>query len=321
MCLNKSYFYVLSILYIFRSPMDDLTPTMFVIRALQRAGWLRHADIPALHTSTSLKHFGESNFVRRRSYLQCLLSLDTLRERGLAELSSSQAPSYYRLVLTAATPGNIPVNQGSRHYDAMVKEMDSLPIMLQPVAAEESDEDSDLPIGSADPDHVLPPPAAARTQQSGLASSSSRVASSGLATQHGGNPADSASVFSKNEVTSDDVNMSVASAESFPSVTLSNIHYEEHWDARRKCSVKRLVATCPLGETNKKHFVRGCCCQKFRSIGQRQELGLGQRAIEAFLGCWLASRDSFPNREAHVKWNPSKSQIKQFMTQQGWPIP
>ena len=301
--------------------MDELTPTMFVIRALIRAGWLRHADIPAYHTSTSPKHFGDSKFVQRRSYLQCLLSLDTLRERGLAELSSSQAPSYYRLVLKAATPGNIPINQGSRQYDAMVKDMDSpVPIILQPVAAEESDEDSDLPIGSEDPDHVLPPSASARTQQCGLASSSSRVASAGVAIQHGGNPDDSASVVSKNEVTSADVNMSVASAESFPSVVLSNIHYEEHWDARRQCSVKRLIATCPLGGSNKKHFVRGCCCQKFRSIGQRQELGLSQRAIEAFLGCWLARRDSFPTREAHIKWNPSKSQIKQFMMQQGWPI-
>ena len=62
--------------------------------------------------------------VAKRAYLQCLVTIGTLREHGLEALPSGQQQGYYKSVLASKFPATVEVGQKAdycTYYKALLK--------------------------------------------------------------------------------------------------------------------------------------------------------------------------------------------------------
>ena len=74
------------------------------------------------HAESELK-FGAKihQCVAKRAYLQCLVTIDTLREHGLEALPLGQQQGYYKSVLASKFPATVKVGQQASYYNALLK--------------------------------------------------------------------------------------------------------------------------------------------------------------------------------------------------------
>lgn len=100
---------------------DPSVPIFLVIEELQRTGWRRSTPeriaTPITEPTPSVWSFGK---VRCRPYLQCVLFLPSLFEKGLKRLTHSAATSYYALLLRSDRPGEVPTRGKASAYHSML---------------------------------------------------------------------------------------------------------------------------------------------------------------------------------------------------------
>ena len=100
--------------------LDDVgTPAVVVVKALVAKGWQFGQAVP-LHTLETPPIASDKDMVERKPYLQCLLFLADMLDKGLGALSSKEAPAYYSCVLNSPAPGDIAVGQTRRYYEAIL---------------------------------------------------------------------------------------------------------------------------------------------------------------------------------------------------------
>ena len=293
------------------------------MRRLNDCGW-KNGQRPVSHTARSPKLYGDSGFVSRKPYLQCLLVLDSLLERGLAALSSSETMSYYRLVMFSAHPAQIPLGQRSGHYDAELRKLEDLPrpMQLDPIAPRDSEEESDEPIGSNMPRKGIVSQRPALDSGAGVALVPRAVASAASGSVPAGpavsggqaSPSKSPRLSYSPSSDSDPVISGPGTPEFLPPV-LPNVRVEVHGQPGQRKYYRRLIIACPLGRCQHSGTT---ACMKHRNFGRRQVGLLGPREPEGFLGAWAAHASQFESRAAHVRWSPSVRQVRAFMVGQGW---
>ena len=115
--------YHLHIITYVRVSLDDDTPMYFIMKFLTAKGW-KSGKAPLQHTGESELKFGAKihQCVAKRAYLQCLVTIDTLREHGLEALPSGQQQGYYKSVLASKFPAIVKVDQKADYYKALLRE-------------------------------------------------------------------------------------------------------------------------------------------------------------------------------------------------------
>ena len=297
--------------------MDSDLPVLIIMRALMAKGWQR-GEPPNLHTFDSVKLFGEKDFVARKPYLQCLLVLQQLFDRGLTGLSSVEPNAYYRLIMHAQRPADIRIGQQSKEYD---KQADSVVIqnmVVDPLPAHESEDEeaetsATLALFAEEMDQDAGPAQVTSVQQkaSDQGSDGQRLGR----VEYGGS---SGSGGAGSDLVVEDGEPITPSHRRQWTSSLPNITLDVHLSPGQRGHYRRLIIACPYAHTH--HADGKYPCMKHKNLGQRQMAALGPREPEAFLGAWAAAADRFPNCQAHVAWNPSVAQVRAWMTSQGWPM-
>ena len=121
MKMFMSIIYILLCTYVIVS-LDDGTPMYFIQKILATKGW-KPGKAPLQHTAESELKFGAKmhQCVAKRAYLQCLVTVGTLREHGLEALPSGQQQGYYKSVLASKFPATVKVSQKADYYKALLK--------------------------------------------------------------------------------------------------------------------------------------------------------------------------------------------------------
>ena len=305
-----------------RQPLDPNVPVMIVMRLLGRKGW-RRGVVPDAHTADSAKHFGHVNFHAKRPYLQCLLVLDQLGQRGLSELSPKQPMAYYRLVLHSKAPGSVPLGKLAKDYTSELGSsiaQGAVRIVHSDWVAPASDDEEDALMRAEFAEHADCGDGhdMAVGEQSGDAHEPGDLLS-----KKPHSSSDNPSIGQPNELYPvnelGDPIVSSFLARSVPYIPLMpNIRFEQHLEPGQPNHYKRLIVNCPLA--NCEHRRVGAACGKKRNMGQRQTAKFGEREPEGYLGAWAAAADRFTSSEAHVRWNPSTAQVRKFMVSRGWSV-
>ena len=95
-------------------------PAVLMLESLTSLGWKRASDC-ARHESAAVGCFEQSDIVKRKSYLRCLLALPTLFTRGLKLLYVRQPEGYYKAILLAEAPDSVVPNLGERKYKQLIE--------------------------------------------------------------------------------------------------------------------------------------------------------------------------------------------------------
>ena len=115
--------YHLHIITYVRDSLDDDTPIYFIMKFLTAKGW-KPGKAPLQHTAESELKSGAiqlNQCVAKRAYMQCLETIDTLRDHGLEALPSGQQQGYYKSVLASKFPATVKVGQKADYYKALLE--------------------------------------------------------------------------------------------------------------------------------------------------------------------------------------------------------
>ena len=99
--------------------MTDDVPTFVALRELHRRGFRALDDpLPLEWSDGSPKHFGhwKTDFVNRRHFLMCLINWESLRDKGLTALPTNQPHAFYKLLMKAPEPSQIPLKLSNAEY-------------------------------------------------------------------------------------------------------------------------------------------------------------------------------------------------------------
>ena len=295
-------------LLVTRQLLDSKAPVLLIMRQLHLQGWAS-GERPRCHTRDSPKLYGESGHVARKPYLQCLLMLDVLFDAGLQWLSSAQPAAYYNALLNSRTPASVPLVREALCDDEADLALEDDNSNLHPRPAQDSDEESDLPTGTAAGDQTRSGQAllASEDPSGSLVRGASRAAAS--------SEAGPCQATTSSSSSSDSEPAGALCAAVIPPPLLPNITIEERLEAGQRGHYRRLICQCPL---RRGEHSGALACTKKRGLGQRQLAGLGPRGTEAFLGVWAAAAGEFTSQQAHARWNPSVAQVRAFMVERGW---
>lgn len=297
-----------------RQLTDPGTPVLIIIRALQKAKW-KKGPSPSEHTADSELFFGEGNFVQRKPYLQCLVILSLLRERGLASLPSTESVAYYRLVLRSSRPAEVQRGQIASHYAALMDTslgpaaLCAFEDEVSDVQDDVSDDESSV---SGDVDCDLPP-------VGDVASAPVMANGDGVVVESpsGGQRTVDASAFvaSLDESECQLLVASRLSRKYHPQIP--GITFEEHNEPGQRGHYKRLTIACPQARVGGDHCGNRFCCKR-RGLGANQMKHFGPLEPEAYLAVWAANAHKFKNARKHKRWSPSVGQVRAFMRMKGW---
>lgn len=330
-----------------RNMLDNGTPTVLILERLIRQGWDK-GQAPALHDASTARVFGQDKFSNKKHYLQCLLSLDQIRQKGLIALPSGQSSWYYRAVLASEHPAHVARGAPAKEYKALLfgdgqenhaGEYDGAGPRLAILDASASEGQSDiddaaisvvLPGALADEEPVdnessgqlalsmLPPVQSAETP----GQAADTVAASTAAPPREA-PAPSASSESASEEIGGEQIVALGPRGQFvPSFSLRQpvhecIHVEEHLSPGMPGHYRRYTTICPLASTGHCSVI---ACGKRRNCGVAQMGNLGPAAPEAFLMVWREQASSFGTKADHQRWSPTWSEVRRYMVAQGWPV-
>lgn len=293
--------------------LDDFVPTYVLIRALRDKGW-KFGPRPIENWGKSPKLFGEktSDMVKSRAYLHCLVNIDVLKKRGLKRLSSLQCSKYYRVILKAAKPADIPLDDDSAAYDVIVKTLailDDVPrtlTALMDIDAESDEGDLSL------------------QDQENLERGALTVASvENPRVTHPLSMQRHALGDISNNASDNIGNASVEEAATVPRVFETHhklngcaVCIETHLTPGEKGYYSRYTVACNYPG----HWcmLRGGC-RKRRNMGAAQTR-LGPMEPIAYLGVWLGKACNALDRANHVhcRLDPSKEEVIAYMLAKAW---
>lgn len=291
--------------------LGDDVPVLVLLQGLKGSGWEERPAPPA-HNMSTPKHFGTANYVMRRHYLQCLLSLASLVERGLVSLPSGQSPAYYKSVLTCQDLAALSAEPGtsSTRPRAAVQDGDSMDedvVVRAPRGAPQLREALGQCAGGAVSagrrghlDRSLDVPQCPRQPRG--------VAAPGMPGRVSSSSSSSSSKGSGDDVDSDDV---VAPAPVGHALPYLPSPYRITLDVRRSPGepghYRRLCIQCPASGTG--HYHPGRLCKRYRNMGPAQCSRYGEREPELFLLAWADAHARFPDRAQHVAFQPTVADV------------
>lgn len=322
-----------------RNLREPRTPTVVVIEQLVRAGWERGVP-PRLHLEDSPKFFGQDKFSRSKFYLQCLTARQQLADCGLAALPSGESEWYYRAILAAKHPAQVPRGQSVKKYKALLDDDGQAPEQgaleapraagaLCDMSGSEHGSDSSEAIvavgfphsgGYDDPQPevrtLLPPILSGRGSSgqgvSAVVDGNSRPDSPSRLLSAPSPPSSTDSGQSQAAVVVAGQRVAVPAPR--PPVH-DCIKVEEHLRPGQLGHYRRYTTQCPLAQTGHCAVVS---CGKRRNCGQAQMGHLGPAAPEAFLMVWRNAASSFASKADHQRWSPTIPEVRRFMIEQGW---
>ena len=330
-----------------RNWLDNGTPTLLVLEQLKRAGWDRGPS-PALHDASTPRLFGEDKFANKKHYLQCLLSLGQLGQKGLIALPSGQSSWYYRAVLASEHPAGVAPGALARDYKALLfghgQERvtaddggEGPRLAICDASASDADsgaEDAVMSIVRAGDLANEEPPvneAAGQFPQALLDADQSVEPGQAVAGQ---SPVDrpdapsprASSSSSGSGADSADGDGEVVALRSDGQFAANYnarrpvnecIRVEEHLQPGMPGHYRRYTTICPLASSGHCAVV---ACGKRRNCGAAQMGSLGRAAPEAFLMVWREKASSFGSKADHQRWSPTWSEVRRYMVAQGWPV-
>ena len=291
--------------------MDNDTPMFFILRNLHRKGWTI-GSAPKQHTAESERKIGAQKHqcVARRAYIQCLTTLDTLREKGLEALQSGQPQGYYKSVLASTFPATVKVSQKSDYYKDL--------LMKGNVDIEDNegnaDSDSDQPVEDTQRARASAKPMCARTH--GTAEPTTIHAAVSIETTHGHRTGDIAVA-------------AIVPADQRPDVMAEDDivgHHRAHWTPMSDAYPVTLDCHLSPGEPGHYRRLRLRCslsaclhhallpCMKYRTLSATANFG--EREPEAYLIAWSEAATRFPTREQHMQYRPALADIRAVLQRQ-----
>lgn len=317
-------------------------PEILIIDELLRRGW-RHGNRKEPHV---LGEAGPDAHIFKyipgrpaKHYLQCLISLSSLTERGMQSLHVGQPVGYYLALLQAQNPGEVQPGQRADFYQALVRDgggdLALVGLALAPAAPlanmagfhhqpgnrgdsdviDESDSDAPpalqrplLQDVDADPEGVrqvqAPPPRLAASMSASSSSSSSSTSSSDTDSSA---PPDLQGPVDADVVDEDEGSRGVAMANvDYPSTLEGQPLSLDDFQGANGVRYKRLLLRCRLHPG----------CMKYRSISDRQCATLGPWEPMAFLAVWnrMATQD-MTGRQHRQACKPSKDDMRAWLAE------
>ncbi len=315
------------------------TPALIILESLLNDGWAigDRTEPHAIHDGQRV--IASVDCVDCKCYLQCLVAMHTLEQRGLQTLPIHQHNLYYKLVLGSERPADIACGQPVKAYAALLAGGVAASA-LEVHAAIAQDHIEDRPFSCRN--LALPEPTTRRTvhssaigarvpqeervalmnlawAQPSLATSAEDAAPSQdvppaeplraaeMAQGHGGfddPPTDDVPFTASGSLTA----LPASWVEGQPvHCEVRNVPGEAHY---RRYSVRcPLSCTAHAGKTP---------CMKRRGAGPAQCARFGDLEPIAFLGAWLKSAPRHLNRAAHVNSAPTPQQVEAYMRHRGW---
>jgi len=270
------------------SVLDNGCPELLVLEYAAALGWHPgDRDTPHLLMDDPAGKVFKYSKSSMKSYLQCILSLEDLHDRGLESLPVGQLQKYYRCVLLAQQPNGILVNRPDPEYAAQLKALvagEHAPMVLPPLPLPPPPAPPPLALEDGASDAVLddesPRPALEDEATSSSSSSSQASGSEG-----GG-------VLGDDD--DDDERVYPEECQGF------KIRLDKH--APRGYS--RLQIFCQLHKE---------CC-KYRGIGHNQMKTYGWREPLGFLMVWVQKGEEGQSAEEHRKRvKPTRAEIKAWL--------
>ena len=311
-------------------------PVLVLLRTLAAQGWTQDGE-PRAHTALSERHYGDFDYVARRSYLQCLVSLDTLLQRGLLCLPTKRSENLYKQILVADSPSTL--------IDQSVDGQCSMPEGGQAVLRGSSDiasgQSSDIASAPVSKRHrTLPVVSLAALSPSVSGSGSGHTDVQGQAigssvehpaaaassvdptdhTEDSGSDSDSGSSSGTSSASgaTSDVEVIVSRTEWKPQLAASHkIAFDEFGQCGQAghYNYRRLYLKCPLAGEG--HFHCTKTCKRWRNIGSFQCSQFGAMEPELFLLAWADNASQFESRDAHMKFKPSKEDLDTALRKYG----
>jgi len=326
-------------------------PCYLMLKQLAAMGWRPaplgvHAHRPG--DGDEVKRFELRGIVARKSYLRCLLSLQSLWEQGLVVLHTLQKERYYQAALKLPNKALVVPGRLVRDYDQLFHDV-NLEVVFD--CSEHPCDIELLDVGAAlqaELDDLLDPDAADgggdaadEADDGGAAAIADgpEVAAAGGAEEPAALHEDSSSGSSSSTESSsteedddaddddaaDDGAVAIAlpegpvvrAAVDLPSmiegVNLQEEVYNEHGIAGLQ-RYHRIGVRCPLSS--------GCHhstwhCHRWRSLTERNTRYFGRMEAVGFLGLWLARGSEFGSKADHAAFRPTRSQIETYLLEKG----
>ena len=281
---------------------------MVLIKALIARGWTFGKAV-ASHTLETPRVASDIDLVERKPYLQCLLFLSDMFDKGMTGLSSTQAPKYYSAVLKAASPGDVAVGHDQKYYEAILKGQS------QPMADLDNGQ-SDVVVmqgrRSAMPQSGDEQPDMEFDAEPWQAVSAMPLRGSVHAIADHEHPA-ADSIIGQGQRHRHELDQLLHSV---PGLTF---RLDEHLEPNQPGHYRRYVVRCPLAGCRHKMEDLGRTCKKTRNIGPSQT-SLGPKEPLAYLAVWANHAEQHKSADEHIKWRPSSAQVREYMLAAGWLI-
>ena len=309
-------------------------PAIVLVDALVSTGWIAGTE-PRRHTPASHRIVAIGDPIQQRHYLQCLLLIQDLWDTGMPTgLPSGQHPKYYELVMQATEPQTVPADLDGPGYAAWQANR-----AVQPREAASQPPDPDAPVGSlAGKRAGATADAAAKRRRGGQHAAGAADTGDAL-----WRPMPRPEVQAQEQAASGSQGRAPTGPRAPAAMAAADIDMpigdiapqprRPHADSAPLCiegvivgredrgrigdtgAYRRIMVTCPSS-------IAGHCgktsCAKCRGVGLTQVAEFGPNEPYAFLGVWLAARDRFADRAAHMQYTPTREEVGEYMRAQGW---
>jgi hypothetical protein len=292
---------------------------LYIVKRLYDEQW-KPGTAPKQHTTESDRIFGSGNsIVVKRSYAQCLVAIETLRDKGLQSLPSGQSQGYYKALLASECPGDVPTDEKASYYTNLLQKASDEMVDTAEIgadAASDSDTDNSVIFG-ATRGHSRT--SGNRKAKPGKTAGAHRAGHAGHAamTTVAGHPVDV-----DGDVAPPTVATSGQDAEDLVSPVANWIPMNRQYDIEREVRLSpedkghyvRLRIQCKLSHCRHGH-PKGCT--KSRNVSVPHCRDFGAREPEAYLIAWAAAADRFGSRDLHMQHKPAKDDLRAVLREHG----
>ena len=286
------------------------------------------------HLRVSSDFQSQLPFRQKKPFLQCLATLEQLLDRGLSSLLPGLPTAYYKLLLRATRPQDIPVNHTAVEYTRLLA-------LKGPVSLDEADSpseivpldnwaSSDVPMSAPASGMDTPWQARARGHAHGQrAAIAAHHAGSAMwpATQRMLKKAKTAEASLRaaplHDAPRDDLGSGLAgpsgaasgaakkrkrgsSSQRVGQIEGQELRLEERGSEGARGSYRRYIVTCPY------HTDADTLCWKKRNTGKTQTKSLGQAEPRIYLGTWLSRAADYVTRKDHMDWKPGLADVRAY---------
>ncbi len=292
---------------------------VYIMKRLYAQRW-KPGTAPKQHTTESERQFGSGNsIVAKRSYAQCLVAIETLREKGLQSLPSGQSQGYYKALLASECPGGVPTDEKASYYTDLLQKASGEMVDTAEIGADAaSDSDTD--------NSVIFGPTRGHSRTSGNCKAKPARTAGAHRAGHAGHAATPTVAGHAVDVDGDVAPPTVATsgqdAEDIVSPVAHWTPMSDQYDIVRETHLSpgedghyvRLRIRCSLFRCRHAH-PKGCT--KSRNVSLHHCRNLGEREPEAYLIAWAAAADRFGSRDLHMQHKPAKDDLRAVLRQHG----